>query len=69
MGQYTIRISDTEGGMRSALEGEAEPGSLAGMTAMALAMQAQKMATALVCQCPFCKASRIATNESKQTIH
>jgi hypothetical protein len=67
MAKHTITITDIDGGISIGLEGDGEPGSLAGITALALAMQAKRAAKAARkssgpdgCGCPICQASRAA---------
>lgn len=65
MAEYTISIKDIDGGISIGLQGDGEPGSLAGMTALSLVMQAQRAAKLARkatgpegCNCPICQAAR-----------
>lgn len=67
MAEYTISIKDIDGGISIGLQGDGEPGSLAGMTALSLVMQAQRAAKLARkaagqdgCNCPICLAARDA---------
>lgn len=68
MAEYTISIKDIDGGISIGLQGDGEPGSLAGFTALSLVMQAQrgarlarKAAGPDGCKCPICQAARAST--------
>lgn len=74
MAEYTISIKDIEGGISIGLTGEGEQGSMAGMTALSLVMQAQRAARLARkaagpegCNCAVCQAARIST--PKPTLH
>lgn len=74
MAKHTITIKDIDGGISIGLEGDGEAGSLAGMTALALVMQAQRAARLArkatgpeACSCAVCQAARI--NNPKPTLH
>lgn len=77
MAEYTITIKDIEGGIGIGLQGDGEVGSLAGITALALVMQAKragklgrKAAGPDGCSCPVCQAARGAAEiPAGTTIH
>jgi len=66
MAKHTITIKDIDGGISIGLEGDGESGSLAGMTALALVIQAQRAAKLArkvggPCNCPVCQSVRGST--------
>ncbi|WP_281687595.1 hypothetical protein [Pseudomonas citronellolis] len=81
MGKFTITIAEEDGGLSIDMEGDGQPGGVAGLTAMVLmrlapdvVAKAARRASNKDCQCEKCKAAReeqaeASATEGKPTIH